>query len=468
MVALGAFLRLYRLGTQPFWIDEAFTAAVSFHPLREITRYDQNHPPGYYALVYLWSLGGHGEAWLRLLSVLPGLLTIPLCYLLGRALFEPRRGLLVAAVLTVSAFHVYYSRELRMYPLLILLIVGQMLFLCQALQFQSRRALGAYAACSLLAIYTHYLAGEAIAAGLLCCALRWCDLSRETRRTVVAIHLAIFVGGALALVRMMFASTHSGQFPWCFSSRHALTAPIGVLYGFAFNAAVLPPPPPFDTFVLPATVLVLLLLVIGIVPNTQAPASRTILLCYAVVPALGSWTLASWTTFVEPKYWSPLFPAFCLLTGAGLDRLWRKRPVLALGSGAVLLVMAMIGIAIALWPGTRAHPDWRGATMLIQRNFEPGDIVAVPPYHRVLPDIYTHHRLPVLEACMRDLADREGKTLSRAQLTHRYRRLWAVFRDSDSSSGSSLRLALLWAAPRQVSRWRLHGLEVRLYYLGQQ
>ena len=83
------------------------------------------HPPLYYALLHGWTaILGTGPAALRLLSVVVGVLTIPLLYLVARRMFTRRVALLATFLLTISPLHVYYSQEVRMYGLVALLSVG--------------------------------------------------------------------------------------------------------------------------------------------------------------------------------------------------------------------------------------------------------------------------------------------------------------------------------------------------------
>ncbi len=83
------------------------------------------HPPLYYALLHGWTaLLGTGPTALRLLSVVIGVLTIPLLYLVARRLLATRAALLATFLLTINPLHVYYSQEVRMYGLVALLSVG--------------------------------------------------------------------------------------------------------------------------------------------------------------------------------------------------------------------------------------------------------------------------------------------------------------------------------------------------------
>jgi mannosyltransferase len=125
LVALGGFLRVYRIGGKGLWLDEAFSIWMGWQPVGEmlswLVRIDQ-HPPLYYLLLHLWMavLGSDDAATVRALSALFGTLTIPVVYLLGRHLADDKVGLLAALILAVSPFHVRFAQETRMYTLLTL------------------------------------------------------------------------------------------------------------------------------------------------------------------------------------------------------------------------------------------------------------------------------------------------------------------------------------------------------------
>ena len=124
---LAAALRTLRLGFQPLWWDEGYSVWFATHPLAEMAALTAQdiHPPFYYALLHGWAaLLGTGPAALRLLSVIIGVVTIPLLYLVARRMLSARAALLATLLLTISPLHVYYSQEVRMYGLVALLSVG--------------------------------------------------------------------------------------------------------------------------------------------------------------------------------------------------------------------------------------------------------------------------------------------------------------------------------------------------------
>jgi mannosyltransferase len=127
LMVVGTALRVVRLGHQSLWNDEIVTY-ISAHgtPWRVLTQREENSNilPLYYlvanaALPLRRGLGL--EAALRLPSVLAGVLSIPLLFLVVRRWLGDETALLAAALMTIAPFHIWYSQEARPYALLLLL-----------------------------------------------------------------------------------------------------------------------------------------------------------------------------------------------------------------------------------------------------------------------------------------------------------------------------------------------------------
>jgi 4-amino-4-deoxy-L-arabinose transferase-like glycosyltransferase len=127
MMVVGGALRAYRLGYQSLWNDEIVSwISAQGGPWNIVTQRVENSniPPLYYlvagaSLPLRHMLGV--EAALRTPSVIAGVLSIPLLFVVLRRWLSERVALAAAAVMTISPFHVWYSQEARPYALLLLL-----------------------------------------------------------------------------------------------------------------------------------------------------------------------------------------------------------------------------------------------------------------------------------------------------------------------------------------------------------
>ena len=142
-ILLGFALRMLRLGFQPLWWDEGYSVWFATHPLPQLLALTAAdiHPPLYYILLRGWiGVFGPGPIALRMFSVVVGVLAIPLIYVVARRLFTPRVGWLAAFLLAISPMHIYYSQEVRMYGLAMLLGLGALWAGWEALEVWNTKA----------------------------------------------------------------------------------------------------------------------------------------------------------------------------------------------------------------------------------------------------------------------------------------------------------------------------------------
>ncbi|MFC1625525.1 glycosyltransferase family 39 protein [Patescibacteria group bacterium] len=120
ILVFGLIIRLISIN-QSLWLDEATSALVTRMPWIQIfSKFlpGDFHPPFYYLLLKAWSsLFGTGEITLRVPSVIFGVVTIYLVYLITKDLFNKKAAFISSLLLATSGLHVYYSQEARMYSL---------------------------------------------------------------------------------------------------------------------------------------------------------------------------------------------------------------------------------------------------------------------------------------------------------------------------------------------------------------
>lgn len=119
VLVTGLLLRVTSLN-QSLWLDEGINvmAAKNFSFFGMITKYAvaDFHPPAWFAILWSWGkVFGYSEIAVRLPSVLFGVLTIYITYLIGKKLVSQNLGLMAALLLSVNPLHIYYSQEARMY-----------------------------------------------------------------------------------------------------------------------------------------------------------------------------------------------------------------------------------------------------------------------------------------------------------------------------------------------------------------
>ena len=158
IILLGLLLRLsYIVKPEGMWNDEYVSWYVASTPFlkgfwQEVVK--QCHMPLYY--VYLKPFTGLSDTILRLTSVIPGVLAIPLMYAVGRE-HSKRCGYYAAMITSVLSFLIYYSQEIRFYSLLFLFSALSLLFTIRYLKYGDKKNFVLYLLSNVLILSTHII-----------------------------------------------------------------------------------------------------------------------------------------------------------------------------------------------------------------------------------------------------------------------------------------------------------------------
>jgi hypothetical protein len=154
-------LRLEQLGRDSFWYDETVSVYLASLPLGELIAHTARdiHPPLYYVLLHFWSVvAGQSEFSAAFFSVWWGVLLVASCTSFARWVGGDRVALLVAALVTLSPFNIWYSQETRMYTLGATLGLWMMMSTWQLLRGgrMKKRWMFFWVASATAALYTLY------------------------------------------------------------------------------------------------------------------------------------------------------------------------------------------------------------------------------------------------------------------------------------------------------------------------
>lgn len=366
IIMVGAVLRLYRLASQSLWADEGLQYFIAnadslqdmfgrmsrtFHPPLSLI---VNH-------VFLWL--GKSDFFLRLPSVLFGIGSLPLCYVLAKRVTCRLAAVLAVLVLAVAPFHVWYSQEGRMYAQLLFLSLLSTLLLLQALE---RRKLywwalytlvvtaGMYTqVCMALGVLAQLLwvllchrqrllsYGASSAAAVLLClplAAQWMGFFfRRTGMASMSTGAALSIGAAFG-ERLGFSWAALPYTLFAYGTGFSLGPSVEELHtnrSLGFLVQFLP-------IILAVGVLFGTLLVIGIVVlHKRFDATSRLLWGLGLgVPLGGVAVLSLLTRFPgNVRYTIVAFPYFCLLVGTALAFIWRKNTL-----AGTLAVSALLGV----------------------------------------------------------------------------------------------------------------------------
>jgi uncharacterized membrane protein len=158
LIILGLLLRLWGIGSESYWLDEAISvkqAQAPFLKSMELVKEDV-HLPFYMILLNIWVYFlGTSEIATRLLSLIFGVISIYIIFLLGKKLFNKEVGLFSSFLLTFSVIAVYYSQETRLYSLFVLLTMLSFYFYIDLLKENNWKNKLLYFLPTFLLMYTH-------------------------------------------------------------------------------------------------------------------------------------------------------------------------------------------------------------------------------------------------------------------------------------------------------------------------
>ena len=165
----------------------------------------ESNPPLFYVLEWGWTrVFGDGEAGLRSLSALAGLLTVPVAYAIGaaRAGGVARAGLAAAALVAVNPLLVWFSQEARSYALATLLSAVALLLILRVEDDRRGRVLAGWALAAALALATHYFTAFVLAPQAV-----WLLWRHPRRRARGRRRSAALAAAGLALLPLLLAQS---------------------------------------------------------------------------------------------------------------------------------------------------------------------------------------------------------------------------------------------------------------------
>ncbi len=406
-------LRVFRLDAQDIWWDEARNIDVASRPLSAIALAGELdiHPPLYFYLLHGWmALAGTREFAVRFLSVIPGVLLVPLCYQLGRRIawcnaspppdlplkWIGREGVgkgrtqafqwpawVAAGAVALAPFLVAEAQETRMYTWAYLWLVAAGYGLLRALTTRpgDRRLSGrspllfaGYAIFSALALLTHYSAVFVIAAWQLFFIVWVLAAPAPARRQ----RLVGWLGSGFAIV-LLFAPQVPRALQQIVPYRNpTLTVPSPVEYlslcwrafslGEHYTVGQATPWLWGLAFVIAGG------LVLWLLREQQGCAIAVLAVSLLVPLALYYVVLVERATFA-PRYISFVTPAYYLLIGLAVAGWARLRRELGIGAVFFLLAAAIPAQYSDYFNPTSFSEDTRGLTTWLAQAAGPDDLV---------------------------------------------------------------------------------------------
>jgi 4-amino-4-deoxy-L-arabinose transferase-like glycosyltransferase len=387
IIGLAFALRVIGLDSESLWRDEIDAIRFASQPLSNLLGFfiipGQNGPL-YYLFLRPWlDLAGRSELALRFLSVVCGVVAVPLVYRLGRRLFPslPSLALLASLLAATSPYLVWYGQEGKMYTLAVALVLFSMERYLAALERGGWHRWLLYVAGTSAALYVHLIAALVVPAQAILFFLTD-RRTRQARWKPWLASLAVLTLPYLPLLRwqlpMILNPIESTGYAFVSlpSMLHSLLAnySLGVLHGQVGWSLVL---------------FVGLLLAAGLVWQGQRTRLRALaqLVCWLLVPVLGFFLITLVRPMYTARYLIFVLPAYLLLLAAGAVAVWRHSRLLA--SFWLVALLATTGRGLWAQASTQVKADFRGTTQYVASQMAPDDLLLFQiPYGRHSFDYY--------------------------------------------------------------------------------
>ncbi|WP_082122768.1 glycosyltransferase family 39 protein [Methanoculleus sediminis] len=377
LAAIGALLRFYNLGGNSLWLDEAATlsfARQSLAGIWESTAGGEFNPPLFYWLEHGMLVFGESELVLRFLPALLGVLTIPVVYLIGSGFKDRNVGLIAAALLAFSPFHIFYSQEARAYAPMLFFFSLALLFYVRANRSNETRSWILFGIFSAVAFWMHFYAIVPVAVLVLhALVVRAGGIRKDARNARgPALGLAAFVVAALPLLIVTFGlfRVRTSSAP-TFGMQGLDVVYVTLIEASGHSIAVL--------------VAFLLLFLLGVAHTWHEDRSGGLLLVFVmIIPLAASLVLSSRMPMI-PRYLIYLLPVYFIGIASAypaLRALVRERWAVALFIAAAILVSAPF---LSTYYTTPQKNDWRGFSAELGGMTGEGDLVVVLPSYTALP-----------------------------------------------------------------------------------
>ncbi len=420
IVTAGLLLRVYHISFRSLWGDEVDSLFKSYKFILHDFRFsvsdisgmirastshfyfDDTQMPLYYALLCLWSfVFGLSEPSLRGLSVVFGVLSIPLIYFLARRLFNERTAFYSALLLCFSSFHLMYSQEIRTYSLLLLLSLLSTWYFVRLIREENKMNwLGCFFF-SLLLVCTHIygiltIASQSVYTLYLC--------SKKDFRSLMKVFLIQFLCFVVLVPKLVSVALANFDvvvkgvnfFPsssYNFACRFALS-----VFAQFFGETVAP----WNYPVVIPGILASLVILFLLAKNWDGGEGLILCSVLALFPPVVS---AIFLKDTLPNFLIGSLPFSIMLASYAVSR---ARPILRYLLLAVILLVNFVSIhnyfSLAEYHNSNRIEPWKQVAEQITARFRPGDVVVAGDYFssfRLMEyylNVLPHKNIPVILA----------------------------------------------------------------------
>ena len=218
IIFAAAMIRVFALlHVGDFTWDELFNFVFSqkhWGDSIRIWQFETNPPLHLFLLKLWWAIAPTTELWARLPSLLFGLLSIWLIYLLGKKIFSSSVGILAALITAIAAPHIYASVLARIYSILFFLTTLSLWYFYQIFveEKRDRKIIIGYIITQIFLLFSHLTAVEVLI-GQFFALIILCAPRQKYRQWIKLNLLPILLWGAWEIPSLItkFSNPQIGQ-----------------------------------------------------------------------------------------------------------------------------------------------------------------------------------------------------------------------------------------------------------------
>ena len=373
-IIIGTFLRLYHLDFNSFWLDEAATHVFAQQSTGDywqlLSSLGEVHPPLFYLVEKIILPFGTSEFLYRLFPALFGIATIPLFYMIGKKLFGWPVGIIMAALITFSPFHIQYSQDARMYTMLLFITALALIFYSEALESNNKNYWISFGLVSALAIWTHFMAFIFIGALILYSLFYLIKGKKSPNYLLLSIVvMVVLLSPLIFIIKGLFFNRIGSAPTWGYTGDLFIIKSVIIL--FSNNPLSL--------------LFFAMLFCLGTVWLFFEYREKFYFLFSVLAICLGTGFILSYKMPIDPRYFIFLLPfLYAIMASAALPFLQKagKQPVIII---FIVLLFCVWSPQLYGYYNTPINEDWRGASLFVKNTAKSNDIIIIMPDYNKLP-----------------------------------------------------------------------------------
>lgn len=370
ILLMGLSLRLYNINTKSYWLDEETSIIFANKELNELIKNaeTETHPPFYYLILKFWiNLFGESETATRSLSVLFGVISIFMMYKISCLLFSKKVGLISSLILSISAFHIKYSQETRMYSLMVMLAITSMYFFIKTTQEKTFKTATYYIISSIFLLYSHMyglfiiIAQNIYVLTMLLSSKLQGKIKLKKWIIIQSVIIIFFIPWIIILFKQL-TRTATGEFGniiWL--TKPTITSLFMTLLNYTYYNSI----------------TIILLFILALISVRSGIKDNYLLILWFLTPILLPFLISFITPIYHAKYTIAASVAFYLLASNGISKIKNKKVSITVISSIIILSL----ISTVLYYQEDELEPWKDIANYIDKKAEKNDLIIVIPHY---------------------------------------------------------------------------------------